>query len=105
MVEIDQLMAINWNVPKSVKLTNGKINDSKCHLEPKDVDTDFFDQAMRQRDLEQINKSMNKVNDIYEHLAGIVESQQEKIDKLEVDAEKSKSQFDAAASIVFITGL
>ena len=43
---------------------------------------DFFDKAMRERELEQMNTAMHKVNGIYQELAALVDTQQEHIDQL-----------------------
>lgn len=44
---------------------------------------DFFDRAMREREVRKISEGMNKVQEIYTDLAELVDSQQEQIDKLE----------------------
>lgn len=54
---------------------------------------EFFDRAIREREEEigEIHHSMKKVNAIYEDLAGIVDGQQEQIDKLADTVEESKA--------------
>ncbi|KAL3938329.1 MAG: hypothetical protein SGBAC_006744 [Bacillariaceae sp.] len=54
---------------------------------------EFFDRAMREREQEvnNIHESMRTVNFIYQDLAGIVDGQQEQIDKLADRVEESKS--------------
>ena len=54
---------------------------------------EFFDRAMREREEEinNIHYSMNKVNAIYEDLAGLVDDQQEQIDRLVENVEESKA--------------
>ncbi|VEU40488.1 unnamed protein product [Pseudo-nitzschia multistriata] len=49
------------------------------------LEEDFFDRAMRERneEVQKISTSMRKVNEIYQDLAGLVDGQQEQIDKLE----------------------
>ena len=48
---------------------------------------DYFDRALRQKELELMNQKMHQVNNIYQDLAGLVEQQQEPIDKLEENAD------------------
>lgn len=101
--EVNQLNAISWKIPE----TEQSVNDVKHsgiqfpNSEPPQQetidDTDFFDKAMRQRDLERINESLKTVNGIYEQLALLVNSQQENIDKLEDNVEDSRGNFEAAA--------
>lgn len=75
-VEVSQLSAVYWNESDTAA--------------PKQQSTDdFFDRAMRQKELERINKSMREVHDIYHGLAGLVERQQDQIDDLEEDASYS----------------
>ncbi|OEU23482.1 hypothetical protein FRACYDRAFT_233650 [Fragilariopsis cylindrus CCMP1102] len=52
---------------------------------PSNLEEEFFDRAMRERQVEvnNINQSMKKVNEIYGELAGLVDDQQEQIDELE----------------------
>lgn len=54
---------------------------------------EFFDRAMREREeeIKNIHYSMNTVNAIYEDLAGLVDGQQEQIDKLVENIEESKA--------------
>jgi len=49
------------------------------------VEEDFFDRAMRERQVEvqKISESMKKVQNIYTDLAGLVDGQQDQIDQLE----------------------
>ncbi|KAG7373035.1 hypothetical protein IV203_033759 [Nitzschia inconspicua] len=58
---------------------------------------DFFDRAMRERqeEIERISKSMNQINDIYSDLAGLVDAQQEQIDKLEDINDDTKARTKA----------
>jgi t-SNARE complex subunit (syntaxin) len=94
--EIDQLHAISWRMPRGQHGQNGK----GCKGPRADDDTtttDFFDQAMRQRDLDRIHESMRTVSGIYEHLAGLVNSQQDQVDSLEGHVDRSKASFEAAA--------
>ncbi|KAG7340383.1 hypothetical protein IV203_023926 [Nitzschia inconspicua] len=58
---------------------------------------DFFDRAMRERqeEIERISKSMNHINDIYSDLAGLVDAQQEQIDKLEDINDDTKARTKA----------
>jgi hypothetical protein len=75
-VEASQLGAVHWN-------ENG--TGAPTHQS----DVDFFDRAMRQKELERINTSMREVHDIYHGLAGLVERQQEQIDDMEDNASYS----------------
>lgn len=56
---------------------------------------DFFDQAMKERELENINQSMHKVNDICKELAELVDSQQDEIDTLERNTSYARSNVQA----------
>lgn len=55
---------------------------------------EFFDRAMRERELEvnNINKSMHQVDEIYKDLAGLVDGQQEQIDKIAEETEYARTQ-------------
>ncbi|KAL3919759.1 MAG: hypothetical protein SGARI_007124, partial [Bacillariaceae sp.] len=66
---------------------------------------DFFDRAMRERqaEVERISQSMNKINDIYTDLAGMVDQQQEDIDQLEDINEHTKSQTKAGLEAIQYT--
>jgi hypothetical protein len=75
-VEMSQLGAVHWNETSTGSPTHQS-------------DGDFFDRAMRQKELERINKSMRDVHDIYHGLAGLVETQQEQIDEMEDNASYS----------------
>ena len=58
---------------------------------------DFFDRALRQKELEIMNRKMHQVSNIYQDLAGLVEQQQETIDKLEEDADSANANVKSAA--------
>ena len=79
--EISQLGAVQWNAVNR--------NGSQGAVPP--TDEDFFERTMRQKELERMNDSMRKVNDIYNSLAGLVNGQQDHIDKLEDDANYSNA--------------
>lgn len=55
---------------------------------------EFFDRAMREREeeVQKINQSMHKVNEIYQDLAGLVDTQQDQIDRIGEAAEESKAR-------------
>ncbi|EEC48261.1 predicted protein [Phaeodactylum tricornutum CCAP 1055/1] len=76
-VEISRLGAVGW---------------SEKHR----GDEDFFDKAMRQDEIDRMNRSMHKVNDIYKELGQLVEVQQEDIDLLEDTILDSKANVEAA---------
>jgi hypothetical protein len=75
--EASRLRAVRYSDDKDI---NGTSNQ-QLH----EKDEDFFDRAMREReaDLERMNKSMHKVNEIYQELAALVDGQQEDIDHLD----------------------
>lgn len=54
---------------------------------------DFFERAMRERqaEIQKVSDGMKKVQDIYSDLAGLVDDQQEQIDKLEDLNEEAKA--------------
>jgi len=58
-----------------------------------EAEEDFFDRAMRERqaEVQKISDGMKKVQDIYTDLAGLVDGQQEQIDKLEDINEEVKA--------------
>jgi len=58
---------------------------------------DFFDRAVRQKELERINQKMHVVNGIYQDLAGLVHHQQEPIDELEEEISLAKDNVVAGA--------
>lgn len=51
---------------------------------------DFFDRALRQQELEKMNKSMHQVDTIYRDLAQLVDIQQKDIDNLEENLQEAK---------------
>ena len=59
---------------------------------------DFFDRSMREREEEigRMNTNMHKVNEIYQELAGLVDDQQEKIDRLEDHVADAKTNVESA---------
>lgn len=59
---------------------------------------DFFDRAVRQKELELMNQKMHQVNNIYQDLAGLVERQQEPIDQLQDNTDFAAQNVDAAAN-------
>jgi len=61
---------------------------------------DFFDRAVRQKELELISGKMNTVNNIYSDLAGLVEKQQDPIDRLEDETGYARANVEAAADEV-----
>ena len=58
---------------------------------------DFFDRSLHQKELELINQKMHQVNNIYEDLAGLVERQQEHIDKLDEKTDYAKANVKSGA--------
>ena len=78
--EISQLMAVQHD------------NDGAGVDEP-----DYFDRAVRQRELELIQQKMHTVNGIYRDLAGLVEQQQQPIDQLEREVGDAKDNVEAGA--------
>ena len=71
--EVSQLGAVQWNVT----------NRSGSNVVIPQMEEDFFERTMRQKELERMNDSMRKVNDIYHGLAGLVNGQQADIDQLD----------------------
>jgi hypothetical protein len=65
---------------------------------------DFFERAMRQRELERMNESMRQVNDIFTELAGLVEGQQRHIDLLEDDIDFAAANVEAGADEIHCYG-
>lgn len=61
-------------------------------------DEDFFDRAMREREaeLDRMNKSMHKVNEIYNELATMVDGQQHDIDILDDNLRDSKANVQSS---------
>ena len=74
--EVSQLGAVQWNA------THRSTSSVHQHASPQ-MEEDFFERTMRQKELERMNDSMRKVNDIYHGLAGLVNGQQELIDQLD----------------------
>jgi len=81
--EVSRLGAVGWS-----------------QVEPSKSGEDFFDRAMREREaeLDRMNNSMHKVNDIYNELAALVEGQQEQIDQLDDNVVDSKANVESAAN-------
>jgi hypothetical protein len=100
--EIKQLRAVDWggskkgNYPTSNNnnTNNNSTTNEKVSSSDNNKFEDFFDQAMRQRDLERLQASMEQVSTIYKELAGLVTVQQEQIDKLESDVENAATNVD-----------
>lgn len=65
---------------------------------------DFFDRAMRQRELERMNESMRQVNDIYHELAGLVERQQENLDRIDREVDHAAANVEAGADEIHCFG-
>lgn len=91
--EINQLNSILWSPGNKSQQSHSR-RDIKHTKE-----TDFFDEAMRQRDLESINSGMHKVNVIYQELAKLVNDQQEKFDTLQDTTNYAHTNTKAAAEI------
>lgn len=83
--EVNQLGAARW----SSKSCGDTLEEEE--------EEDFFDRAMRQRELERMNESMRQVNAIYYGLAGLVDGQQENIDHLEREIDDAAVYVEAGA--------
>ena len=68
-----------------------------AHGDGGEEEADFFDRAVRQKELERINQKMHVVNGIYRDLAGLVDQQQEPIDELEEEIGLAKDNVAAGA--------
>lgn len=91
--EISQLGAVQWNTIDRSGCNDAGIASSVLSQQQQaaQMEEDFFDRVMRQKELERMNESMRKVNDIYHSLAGLVNGQQDNIDEIENDANYSKA--------------
>lgn len=58
---------------------------------------DFFDEAFRKAEVEKVNASMHKVNDIYKDLSNYVEAQQFAIDQVQERVREAKETVESAA--------
>ena len=60
------------------------------------IQEDFFERAVREREEEvkKISQKMQKVNDIYQELAALVEGQQENIDAVEDNVQDAKDKVE-----------
>jgi hypothetical protein len=84
--EVSQLGATRWTASSSTGGSRTMESD------------DFFERTMRQRELERMNNSMRQVNLIYHELAGLVDLQQEKVDRLDGDVDDAAAYTTAAAN-------
>ena len=73
--------------------TNPVASQKRALMGAAEAEEDFFDRAMRERqaEVQKISDGMKKVQDIYTDLAGLVDGQQEQIDKLEDINEEIKA--------------
>jgi t-SNARE complex subunit (syntaxin) len=95
--EVSQLGAVQWNVTNS----NGKnvvMGPLSMSQQPNtQMEEDFFERTMRQKELERMNQSMRKVHDIYHDLAGLVNGQQEQIDQMEGDVHDAQDHVQSGS--------
>lgn len=103
--EISQLGAVQWNnfqhhaTATATAASSAKAGERTLDLTPgtgSPPQEDYFDRAMRQAELEKMNQSMHKVNDIYNELATLVDLQQPQIDRVQANAEESQSNVQKA---------
>lgn len=95
--EIRQLGAIRYgnnNVGPIPPHVNGNLVD----------DTDYFDRAIRQKELEAMNRKMHTVHSIYQELAGLVEVKQQPLEELTSKIADSKHNVEAAAEEISCIG-
>jgi hypothetical protein len=92
--EASRLRAVRWSGDKNTTGTTTTQLNKK--------DEDFFDRAMREReaDLERMNKSMHKVNEIYHEIAALVDGQQGDIDLLDDNVLDANATVQSSANEV-----
>ena len=97
--EISRLGAVGWSGPDSQnKLPTEDLDADEIEEDKPSEDyydralreREEFNQVMRTRELNDINKKMHTVNEIYSDLANIVDDQQEQIDEVEENADYAK---------------
>jgi hypothetical protein len=96
--EASRLRAVRWSGDKPTSTLTG----NTAQLNQQFQDEDFFDRAMREReaDMNRMNKSMHKVNEIYQEIAALVDVQQDDIDILDDNVRDSKARVQSSADEV-----
>jgi hypothetical protein len=93
--EASQLNTIGW-------VHNNNISHQQQAQQQQDED--FFDRALRQQELEQVQMKLNTVQDLYCSLAEFVDEQQEPVDHIQENAAEAKVQGEAAADEISCFG-
>lgn len=84
---------VHKDLRKVLTLYERKQHVEVSFLTKDDTKEDFFERAMREResDVKKIHQSMHQVNAIYQDLAGLVDDQQDQINRIAEATEESKA--------------